>query len=153
MARSGAFAPPLRAPAGSARDGSGRAVGGMPLAGAVMVGTALSLGLALVAAVVLGTLQRFALAVAVPGWAYALGAYLCVATGGWTAGRLTRRAGLISGALVGVLLVALAAWLAGRASDVPPGVTLAINWPAALWRMGLAVAAAALAGGLAVSGS
>lgn len=154
MTRSGAFAPSSRAPAGSARDGAGRAAtGGMPVAGAVMVGTALALVLALVTAVVIGTLQRFALVTAVPGWVYALGAYLCAVAGGWTAGRLAGRAGLVSGALVGVLLVALAAWLAGKAPEAPSDVTFAVSWAAAVWRMGLAIAAAALAGGLAVSAS
>lgn len=153
MARPGIFASTGRAPARPVRDGAGRttAMGAMPVAGAVLTGTALALALALVVAVVIGTLQRFALATALPGWAYGLGAYLCAAAGGWTAGRLAGRAGLASGALVGVLLVALSAWLAGKPPEAPPGVVFAVSWTAALWRMGLAIVAAALAGGLAVS--
>lgn len=125
----------------------------MPLAGAVVGGAAIALALALAMATTVGSLQRFAVVVAVPGWIQAAAAYLCAAAGGWTAGRLARRAGMLGGALVGVLLVALAGWLAGPPSEAVPGVVLAVSWPAALWRAGLAVATAALAGGLAVTGA
>lgn len=153
MSRTGAFAPAGRAPAGAARQGAGGAAGRMPVAGAVVGGAAVGLGLTVGASVVLGTLQRLGAVVFVPGWMHALAAYVSVVAGGWTAGRLAGRAGMASGALVGALLLGVAAWLAGRPAQVLPEVLLAPDWAAAWWRMALAVVAAALAGGLAVSGA
>lgn len=154
MARSGTFAPAGGAPVGSARSASGGTPAGrMPIAGAVLVGTAVALLLGSVSAVVMGTLQRVGVVAVVPSWVYALGAYLSAVVGGWTAGRLAGRAGMLSGAVVGLLLLGVATWLGAPAQEAPAGLQMAVDWSAAWWRMALAVLAAGLAGGLAVSGS
>ena len=119
----------------------------------MLVGTAVALLLGAVAAVAIGTLQRVGVVGVVPTWVYALGSYMSAVVGGWTAGRLAGRAGMLSGAVVGLLLLGVALWLGAPGQDAPPGMELAVDWSSAWWRMILAVLAAGLAGGLSLSGT
>ncbi|MEW6045147.1 MAG: hypothetical protein AB1609_01495 [Bacillota bacterium] len=154
MGGPGAFAGTGRLGGGAREAAGGRSgAAGTPAAGAVMLGAALALFLIVGGSAVLGTLQRFGLLAALPGWVHIAAAYLCVAAGGWTAGRLSGRSGMLTGGAVGVLLVALAFWLSGRAPDAPADVVVTIQWSAAAWRSVLAVLTSAVAGGLAVSGT
>ncbi|WP_324717815.1 hypothetical protein U7230_05940 [Carboxydochorda subterranea] len=139
---------------GAARGTAGahQAAGGMPVAGAILAGSAVALVGCMAAAVVLGTLQRSGWMLVVPEWLYLAGAYGTAALGGWVSGRLAGHAGLLCGGGVGMLLSALAAWVAlsTAASPPVPDTVAVIGWGAAGWRGALAIVVAALAGALGV---